>query len=233
MKGVITSPVIYYYYMSNCSSTGDILREIDSRSLIESSCFLLVNCGAITNLDITELWKEQKARYKQSPFNIMTSVFTHMPYYKGVHRKRDIALALTESNQILAYKNMNESDCFSVLTESVLENNTVLSSFSPSHVPQTSIRYDVAPAGIHMCSRDVLVQFSDNYDYKDITEDYLTNEVNNITFGYKYYAYFNDNSYACFIHVGCEIETLIVIGLDVLQASGFRYHSSLVLSDGS
>ena len=127
MKGVITSPVIYYYYMSNCSSTGDILREIDSRSLIESSCFLLVNCGAITNLDITELWKEQKARYKQSPFNIMTSVFTHMPYYKGVHRKRDIALALTESNQILAYKNMNESDCFSVLTESVLENNTVLS----------------------------------------------------------------------------------------------------------
>ena len=126
MQGVITSPVIYYYYMSNCSSTGDILREIDSRNLIESSCFLLVNCGAITNLDITELWKEQKARYKQSPFNIMTSVFTHMPYYKGVHRKRDIALALTESNQILAYKNMNESDCFSVLTESVLENNMVL-----------------------------------------------------------------------------------------------------------
>ena len=111
--------------MSNCSSTGDILREIDSRSLIESNCFLLVNCGAITNLDITELWKEQTARYKQSPFNIMTSVFTHMPYSKGVHRKRDIALALTESNQILAYKNMNDSDCFSVLTESVLDNNTV------------------------------------------------------------------------------------------------------------
>lgn len=58
-----------------------------------------------------------------------------------------------------------------------------------------------------MCSRDVLVQFSDNYDYKDITEDYLTNEVNNITFGYKYYAYFNDNSYACFIHVGCGLSS--------------------------
>lgn len=90
----------------------------------------------------------------------------------------------------------------------------------------------MAPAGIHMCSRDVLVQFSDNYDYKDITEDYLTNEVNNITFGYKYYAYFNDNSYACFIHVGCEIGRSL-LGLDVLQASGFRYYSSLVLSDGS
>lgn len=155
MKGVITSPVIYYYYMSNCSSTGDILREIDSRSLIESSCFLLVNCGAITNLDITELWKEQKARYKQSSFNIMTSVFTHMPYYKGVHRKRDIALALTESNQILAYKNMNESDCFSVLTESVLENNTVLSSFSSSHVHRrpfaTMWRLLVSTCAVAMC----------------------------------------------------------------------------------
>ena len=52
-----------------------------------------------------------------------------------------------------------------------------------------------------MCNREVLVQFSDNYDYKDVTEDYLTNEVNNLTLGYKYY---NENSYACFIHVAFQ-----------------------------
>ena len=55
-----------------------------------------------------------------------------------------------------------------------------------------------------MCNREVLVQFSDNYDYKDVTEDYLTDEVNNLTLGYKYYAYFNENSYACFIHVAFQ-----------------------------
>ena len=39
---------------------------------------------------------------------------------------------------------------------------------------------------------EVVMHFSDNYDYKEMCEDYLQNEVNNIDFGYRYFAYFND-----------------------------------------
>ena len=45
------------------------------------------------------------------------------------------------------------------------------------------------------------MHFSDNYDYKEICEDYLTNEVNNVDFGYRYYAYFNDKMYSQFVSV--------------------------------
>ena len=45
------------------------------------------------------------------------------------------------------------------------------------------------------------MHFSDNYDYKEICEDYLTNEVNNVDFGYRYYAYFNDKMYSQFVIV--------------------------------
>ena len=54
----------------------------------------------------------------------------------------------------------------------------------------------MAPAGIHICSREVAMHFTDNYDYNDLCEDYLRKEVTNVDFGYKYYAYFDDASFS-------------------------------------
>ena len=124
-KGLVTSPIIHFYAMPNCSSTGDILREVDSRSLIECNSFLLVNCGAITNLDITSLWHKHTERHNLSSSNVMTSVFTHIPYDRDGHRDHDIAVALNKSNQILAYSDIKNEVIFPLLTESFLDNDAV------------------------------------------------------------------------------------------------------------
>lgn len=76
------------------------------------------------------------------------------------------------------------------------------------------------------------MHFSDNYDYKEICEDYLTNEVNNVDFGYRYYAYFNDKLYSQFVIVGIT-HTLHIIGFAHISRCLFRCGASMVLSNSS
>lgn len=175
--------------MPTCSSTGDILRELDSRGCIESDSFVLVDAGAISNLDLKTVWREHEARQKKSSYNIMTSIFTHLPVEHDSPSAPELALIHNEDNRILAYSDIKNMNSFSVMTTSLLENKKV------------STRFDIAQTGVHICSREVLVHFSDNYDYKDIYDDYLTKEVDNIEFGYCYYAYFHDNAYSRCISV--------------------------------
>ncbi|KAK8790190.1 hypothetical protein WA588_000357 [Blastocystis sp. NMH] len=183
----VSSPIITLHYLPSCKSTGDILRELDNLSVLTGESFLLVNAGAITNLNLAPVWQEHEARLKESSFNIMTSIFTHIPYTSNALRSRDLAMILNSDNRILAYNDLKKETLFPILTKSLLEND------------KASVRFDIAPAGIHLCSHEVVMHFSDNYDYKEMCEDYLQNEVNNIDFGYRYFAYFNDHTYSQFI----------------------------------
>lgn len=177
------SPLIQLLGMPTCFCTGDILRELDSRGCIEADSFLLVDSGTISNLDLTAVWKEHEQRLKESSYNIMTSIFSHVPKSDS-SSNRELALIHNEANRLLAYSDIKDMNTFSVMTTSLLENKKV------------SVRFDIAQSGIHICSKEVLVHFSDNYDYKDVYDDYLTREVDNIEFGYCYYVYFNDNAYS-------------------------------------
>lgn len=182
--GRVKSPLIQLLNMPTCFCTGDILRELDSRGCIEADTFLLVDSGTISNLDLQAVWKEHEERQKKSSYNIMTSIFTHVPAETNSQNEWELALIHNEDYRILAYNDIKNLNSFSVMTTSLLENKKV------------SVRFDVGQSGIHICSKEVLVHFSDNYDYKDIYEDYLSKEVDNIEFGYCYYVYFNDNAYA-------------------------------------
>ena len=160
------------------------MRELDARNCIESDSFLLVDSGTISNLDLSAVWAEHEQRQKESSYNIMTSIFSHVPINQDSLANRELALIHNEDNRILAYNDIKDSNTFSVMTTSLLENKKV------------AVRFDIAQSGIHICSKEVLVHFSDNYDYKDVYDDYLSKEVDNIEFGYCYYVYFNDNAYS-------------------------------------
>ena len=121
----VSSPIITLHYLPSCKSTGDILRELDNLSVLTGESFLLVNAGAITNLDLAPVWKEHEARLKESSFNIMTSIFTHTPYTSNAIRSRDLAMILNSDNRILAYNDLKKETLFPILTKSLLENDSV------------------------------------------------------------------------------------------------------------
>lgn len=114
------TPVIRLEYMPSCTSAGDIVRELDSSSILTGDHFVLVGAGVISNIDLAPIWKEHVNRWNKSTYNCMTSVFTHIPYVK-TERSRDLSIILDKEDRILAYDDLKEKTAFSVLTSSLLE----------------------------------------------------------------------------------------------------------------
>lgn len=55
--------------------------------------------------------------------------------------------------------------------------------------PRLSIRSDLSNTHIAVASPEVLIHFSDNYDYKDIYEDYVRNEAQNHDLGWRFFTH--------------------------------------------
>ncbi len=55
------------------------------------------------------------------------------------------------------------------------------------------LRNDLIDCGIDICSPEVLVLMSDNFDYQDLRSHFVSNEVHNIELGNKIMAYVMDN----------------------------------------
>ena len=60
----------------------------------------------------------------------------------------------------------------------------------------------------------VLVHFSDNYDYQDIRKDYIHNEVQNIAMDWGFYAYVLDRQYAARIQ---DVRTYAGVSRDIIS----------------
>lgn len=119
----ILHPAIQLLQMSECYSTGDVLRTIDNMGIIESPSFLVMDAGAVTNIDLNAIWKEFDKRYKQSTYNVMTSVFTHIPCESGKKTEQDLVMVLNDDDRILAYGQLLSNEPFSILTSSALDNH--------------------------------------------------------------------------------------------------------------
>lgn len=121
----ILHPTIQLLAMTECYSIGDVLRAIDNMGMIESPSFLVMNAGTVTNIDLNAIWKDFDKRYKESTYNVMTSVFTHIPCESGKKTEQDLVMVLNEENRILAYGQLLNNEPFSILTSSALSNHRV------------------------------------------------------------------------------------------------------------
>lgn len=55
--------------------------------------------------------------------------------------------------------------------------------------PSVVLRTDLMDTHIHICSPELMLQFSDNFDYQDIRRDFISNEVINWELGMHIYGY--------------------------------------------
>lgn len=79
------------------------------------------------------------------------------------------------------------------------EDVTITRDFVAEH-PRVQFRYDMLDCHIYVCSPEVLVHFNDNYDYADIRQDYVHNEVQNAALAWRFFAHFIENEYAARVH---------------------------------
>ena len=141
------------------------VRHIDDKQLITSDPFVLVSGDTVSNMDLGAAVETHRQRRQHDKCSIMSLVF--MPA-KTSHPTReytdDLVVAIDHStHQILSFDNNTHRGTFRVSLDLLKEH------------AQMDFRYDLLDCNIDICSPEVLIHFSDNYDYVDIRRDYIHN----------------------------------------------------------
>jgi len=74
---------------------------------------------------------------------------------------------------------------------------------------------DVAETGIYICSPQVAIHFSDNYDYSSLRNHYIKNEVANIDMGWRFNVHIVSSCYA--MQASLDPRSLMQANFDVAQ----------------
>lgn len=177
---------------------GDVLRFVDDKEFITSDPFVVVSGDTVSNMNLGAAVDAHKKRRAKDKTSIMSLVF--MPA-KTSHPTReytdDLVVAMNHSTQqILSFDNNMNRGTFGIGLD-LLEEHA-----------QMDFRYDLLDCNIDICSPEVLIQFSDNYDYGDIRRDYVRNEVLNKELGWKYFAYVIENEYAARVQDLCTYDSI-------------------------
>ena len=176
------------------------LRELDRRNVVKSDPFILMQGDAVTNADLRGAMAGHKARKKRDSSAIMT-VLLHevggwgldgdgdggagggdranpnapgcgggpdhrLPPLRGAADDLLLALDRTHSDRILLWDSTPSRTSASVPAVFFAENS--------SSITLTRDHLDV---GVDLCSPDVLARFSDEFDYRRLRSQFVSNSV--------------------------------------------------------
>ena len=136
------------------SNTGDILRDIDAKQIIKND-FILINSDNISNIDLTSVILLHKQR-KLTDKNLLSTLVLQKS--SPGHRSNSQSAVFTMNpleNTILAYSKIPAS-----LDKDLFK----------KHV---QVRYDLIDSGIDICVPEVLLLFTENFDYQHLRLDFL------------------------------------------------------------
>ncbi|XP_054624151.1 translation initiation factor eIF-2B subunit epsilon [Dunckerocampus dactyliophorus] len=166
-----TSPNTVHIITSDLyRSLGDVLRDVDAKSLIRSD-FLLVYGDVVSNIDISQALLEHRQRRKiDKNISVMTMLFKESsPGHKSRCEEDDLVVALdSKSQRVLHYHK----------THGLKKLHFPMNIFH-SGSDDFEIRHDLLDCHISICSPQVAELFTDNFDYQtrnDFVRGILVNE---------------------------------------------------------
>eukprot|EP00605_Chrysophyceae_sp_TOSAG23-4_P001136 GSChrysophyteH1.ASY1.ANO1.1242.1 assembled CDS len=169
--------------MPSCLSAGDALRELDTLGCIRSDPFVLISGDVISNMDLKKAIAFHKSRRAQDHNAILTVALK--PVQTGAGSKPaydDLVVAFDKQNAQIVYFNDNYRQKTARLPLEILADH-----------PSCVLRTDLLDCNVDICSPEMMLQFSDNFDYQDIRRDFIRNEVVNWELGMHVYGYILNN----------------------------------------
>ena len=171
-----------------CTCSGEALRELDNLGIIRSDPFILINGDVVSNVNLIKAIEYHKIKRKEDPTMIMTLILKELNPCSNIKPIYDNLLVgiNPKTHQIVTFENdlMIESDSIELAPEILKEHESI------------EFRKDLIDCCIDICSPEVLVQFSDNFDYQDIRRDFIRNEVGNWELGQHVFGYLLEEEYA-------------------------------------
>lgn len=175
---------------SSCLTQGDALREIDSMNLIRSDPFIMINGDVISNMNLGKAIAFHKERRRADPNAIMTVTLKEVTKHCGLRTISDDLVVAVDSStsQIVLFDNSISETSVKLPKEVIFDHNSI------------DIRTDLLDCQIDICSPELLLQFSDNFDYQDIRKHFIQSEVVNWELGQHLFAYVIQSEYAARVH---------------------------------
>lgn len=164
---------------NNCVSAGDALRDIDQRGVVRSDPFVLVSGDVVSNIDLKPVIKEHKEIKKADPLTLMTMCFKEVGAVSSARAILDSLVVGIDkaTNQIILFHNDMGEACLEI-ADGLLEEHGEL-----------QLRSDLLDCHVDVCSPEVLVQLSDNFDYQDLRKQFVAYEAANQELGNKILAH--------------------------------------------
>ncbi|KAK0384350.1 hypothetical protein NLU13_8437 [Sarocladium strictum] len=164
-----TSPfsVLQFVRVSDAKSVGDVLRDMDSRSLVDGD-FLLVHGDLVSNVLLDKSLAAHRKRRETSAANMMTVVLTS----GGIHEHRTKTNGITpifaidsKSQRLLHYEEIHP------LQE---DHRIAMDPAIPDELSADfELRADLIDAEIDICTPEVLALWSESFDYELPRKNFL------------------------------------------------------------
>jgi translation initiation factor eIF-2B subunit epsilon len=152
--------VLQFVRVSDARSVGDVLRDMDKRSLVDGD-FILVHGDLISNIMLDSTLAAHRKRREESAANIMTLVLTS----GGSQDHRTKSKAITpvfaidsKNKRCLHYDEIHplQSDHYVLLDPAITEELST----------DFEVRSDLIDAQIDICTPEVLALWSESFDYE-------------------------------------------------------------------
>ncbi|CAE6414321.1 unnamed protein product [Rhizoctonia solani] len=146
-------------------SVGDAMRELDAKQILTSD-FVLLTGDVVSNIRLDQVIKEHKERRKVSKDAIMTCVVKEVG---KAHRSKPVS----EKNIFVLDAHTNECVYYEYQQANPPKQKfSFLREIFDKH-PDVDVRTDLMDCSIDICSVDVPVLFTENFDYQDLRKDFM------------------------------------------------------------
>ncbi|KAJ3373407.1 hypothetical protein GGF31_000840 [Allomyces arbusculus] len=170
-------------------SMGDVLRELDSKSLLKHD-FILVNGDVVSNLRLDGVLATHRARRAADKSTVMTMVLKEGAVFHGARGAPALFCINPTTSRCVQYIPIDDpagparQHDVALLPEVLAEHADV------------AVRNDLIDCGVDICSVEVLALFSENFDYQDLRRDFVKGILESDLFVKSIYAHVVADAYA-------------------------------------
>ncbi|BFZ60833.1 translation initiation factor eIF-2B epsilon subunit, GEF [Saitoella coloradoensis] len=187
-------------------SVGDALRELDAKQLITSD-FVLVSGDVVSNIPLDDILKEHRARREADKDAIMTMVVREA---SPTHRTR----ARAESSVFVLDSNTHECVHWEPVQQFPRKTNVAMNVEIFADHPEVELRNDLIDCQIDICSPDVPLLFTENFDYQEMRQDFVHGILTSDLLGKKIHCHVAEKDYSARVR---NLQTYDAISKDTLS----------------
>ncbi|KXZ48102.1 hypothetical protein GPECTOR_30g197 [Gonium pectorale] len=196
-----------------CLSAGEALRTIDQRDMIKGD-FVLCSADVVSNMKLAPMLEAHRARRAADKNAIMTLAMK--PVQHPSQRLRlgdtDLLVVLDATTQrLLKYTEIEPGRPVPLAK---------LDCALFSERDEVQVRSDLMDTHIAICSPEVLMLFSDNFDYQNIRRDFVSGVLSEEELGNKLHVYEVVGEYAARVH---NLRSYDAVSRDLLQRWAFPF----------